>query len=295
MKLEYRIVGATGPRPADCHFILQRWNPQNEEFECESFIMQALDNQVTAVIGTLGFYKDIWRSPSGAVFVAGGMSIHWSHNPVQHGGKWDEIHNITAYRVWGLSDELVFVYGDPIKKQMYRYDGSSWETIAAPRLVNDIHGISSDIIYAAGAQGIAKYNGEGWDQIPLNTRRAFTSIHVVSENEIYAILAREQVWKGSLKGWAPITEKRGYPVLTCVTKWNNKIWVGDKYSGLSVVQGNKLEVVKEKLKLQSMVAGEMLTITHSYGISGSEDGKKFSGFKIDNLINIMKTQKPVWL
>ena len=53
--------------------------------------------------------------------------------------------------------------------------------------------------------------------------------------------------------------------------------------------------LEEKLRLQSIVAGKTLAFTNAYGISGTEDGVKFRGFKNDVVINIMKNQKPIWL
>ncbi len=295
MKLEYRLMNATGSSPGDCHFILQRWDPRDEEFSCESFVIQVKDGRINAVIGTLGFYKDIWRSPSGTVYVHGGRSVLWSDNPVQGGGDWNEQSDVAGYGIWGLDDNYVLAYGDPMGRNMFCFHGSRREQIDAPGFVNDVHGINPDLLYAAGSHGIARFNGKSWDRVPSGSGRAFTSIYVVSENEMYAILDREQVWKGSVDGWAPITEKRDYPALTCVAKWNDKVWVGDSYSGLSVVEENKLKVVKEKLRLQSMIAGESLTVTHSYGISGTENGERFRGFKVDILVNILGSQKPVWL
>lgn len=295
MKLEYRLMNATGSSPGDCHFILQRWDPRDEEFSCESFVIQVNDGRISAVIGTLGFYKDIWRSPSSTAFVHGGRSVLWSDNPVQGGGDWHEQNDVTGYGIWGLDDNYVLAYGDPMGRDMFCFNGSSWEQIDAPGFVKDVHGISPDLLYAAGSHGIAKFNGKNWDLVPSSSGRAFTSIHVVSENEMYAILDREQVWKGSVDGWTPMSGKRGYPALTCITKWNDKVWVGDSYSGLSVMEESELKVVKEKLRLQSMVAGETLTVTHSYGISGTENGVNFRGFKVDALVDILGSQKPVWL
>ena len=218
MALEHAFSSASGRTLNDCHFLTRRWDPKADpdEGKIESSIFMRDRDASVGVRWLHGRYSDLFRLPSGRVYVATVTGEVESNDDPVRGTPWTRHREINATRIWGLSDDLVFAWST-VRKEVHVFDGSRWTTHAVPDRIYDIHGTSPDLIMAAGFF-IGRWDGSSFAPMSAGPRPVFTQVHVVSEDEMYANYDRRAIWEGSVYGWAERTTPIGAADLKYVAK-----------------------------------------------------------------------------
>lgn len=296
MALEHAFSSASGRTLNDCHFLTRRWDPKAdpEEGRIESSIFMR-DGDASVGLQVLhGRYSDLFRLPSGRVYVASVTGeVESNDNPVR-GTPWTRHDGINATRVWGLSDDLVFAWS-VLRKEVQVFDGSSWTTHPLPDRIYDIHGVSPDLIVCAG-YFVGRWDGTTFAPIAVDTQKIFTQVHVVDEDEMYANCDQRAIWEGSVYGWAERTPPTGPQNIKYVAKWKDRLWVGHETQGLCVLEDdNRLTVVKDNFPQISRidVRGDLLVTTKEL-IASSPDGLGFKGVFMKRLKDTLASRPPIW-
>jgi hypothetical protein len=139
---------------------------------------------------------DVWVSPTGQVFAAGGdMSRGYVLRGYNNPWTIDTIPPFSAARaIWGVSDTSVFALTDAAR--VMKFNGTSWsELVTLPASqVMDIEGLSSQLLYVSGgapdppnlAGVIYQYNGSSWNEVyrGFNT---VTDLWVAPDSSVYAL------------------------------------------------------------------------------------------------------------
>ncbi|MCD4652535.1 hypothetical protein K8T06_01210 [bacterium] len=101
---------------------------------------------------------------------------HWT-NPWPHGYDLND--------VWSIDDNDVWVGGI---STLRHWDGFQWSEsyIDKSQSINDLWGFDSGEIYAVGAGGLVlKWDGNCWEDIPLDTSDGLTCVHGTSPDDLW--------------------------------------------------------------------------------------------------------------
>ena len=199
--------------------------------------------------------------------------------------------------VWGLSDEYVIAWGDRAQGEgmMFLWDGKAWNEIPAPGpRVIDVHGPARDLVYAVGEKGlISRWDGHAWNRVTSPTDSVLSSVHVVSENEMYACGPGQRLLDGSIHGWSVAIEADHS--LFSVAKFGDDLWVGAGELGLMRRVGAGLEVVKEKIKTRKIEVRSEMIMSAPDKVAFSPDGKSFKSTAKGFLLDALADDRPAWL
>jgi hypothetical protein len=265
----------------------------------ESYVVQAVGDQEVTRRGIAGWFTGIWQSEAQKVYVTeADYKIHYNPDPDPRAdAAWQVFELPCILRgVWGLDDDFVLAWGAKGDRQyLFRWDGKRWsEMDPPPGYTLGVHGLSRDLIYAVGQNGlIARWDGQRWSKVQSPTDTTLSSVFVVSEDEMYACGNGRRLLEGSIHGWSEVLDA---PMqLLSVVKWKGDVWVAAPDTGLLKLVDNKLEVVKDTFKPSRLDARGKLLCSAANMIVDSDDGKKFHAFFLDAFTRSVKGDFPMWL
>lgn len=293
MGLLYGFGAVSGFTLEDAHFIGARWDPAVEG-AADQIVVRAHPGGYESLI-SLQSCSDLWRSPSGAFYAAAGTRVVWTSAGVHGAAPWQSFECPAVGGVWGLDDQHVFAFPRGLSTRYgYRFGGSAWDRFDAPGVIHRMHGRQADALVAVGSPGlIAQRSGGAWRAQPTDVRGVFLDVHVVSDDEIYAVHDSGQLWEGSMYGWSVRLE--GEPgSLRCVTKWQDRVWVGTTDQGLCVLDGARLVPIKPNLRPTRMDSRGDLLLSQPEMIVGTADGESFRAIKTPTLETLFAPIAPRW-
>jgi len=250
--------------------------------------------------GVPGWFTGMWRSAQGIVYVTELLGrLHICRNLDSMGAPetWERVDfkNTIMQGVWGLNDQCVFVWCKVgLKPSMLFWNGKTWAEIPAPpEEVAGMHGVSPEVVYAVGANGlIARWDGKAWTRAVAPTQDFFISVHVASPDEMYAVGHGQALWEGSTSGWGKVADGPG--VLQGVAKFGGEVWVGGQKQGLLKRDGNKLVVVNPDLHVNALDSRKTLLISTYDEIAETTDGKAFATKAKGVMGQVRDSKTPLW-
>ncbi|MEM9189072.1 MAG: hypothetical protein AAGF12_07840 [Myxococcota bacterium] len=303
IQLGYSVRQAMGPSLADCHFLGTRLDTAkgHRPGEAESWILRTDGDLLEPVYVTTSWITGLWRSRSGVLFVCtlhGDVAVN--PTPVAGSGDW-RVHHLpfAIHGIWGLSGSYLWVYGVANgEPRLAFFDGRSFSLTESPGRIHHLHGLSTDFVYAVGADGlIARWNGSRFSRVLSPTDTTLSSVHVVSEDEIYACGADDRLLEGSVYGWSEVLAAEGS--LFSVRKWNGRVWVAGMAdggaAGLYELQRNALSPIDFQLRPTSLRDnGDALLVSGSYGLAETRDGATFSTLSLRKFSAVVHHRRPLW-
>jgi hypothetical protein len=211
--------------------------------------------------------------------------------------SWERVDfkNTIMQGVWGLNDNCVFAWCKiNLKPAVLFWNGKTWtELPAPPDEIAGMHGISPEMVYAVGANGlIARWDGHSWTRASVATDQFFISVFVASHDEMYAVGHGAALWEGSSGGWGKVADGPG--VLQGVAKFAGEVWVGGQKAGLLRRDGNKLVVANPDLHAIALDSRKVLLITTHDEIAETTDGKTFVTKGKGMLAKARDNKTPLW-
>jgi hypothetical protein len=297
MRLGYIINHASGLDRSDVHFLVLRFDQRYgfKPGEGESWIVRSTGGKVYSLYGGLSWFRGLWRSPAGHVYVASADSaVFVNADSGVRAGPWKENKLQGTLRgVWGLDDRFVLTWGVHRGKElMYRFDGKKWSPMESPGEIYGVHGLSPNLVYAVGLKGlIARWDGARWNKVPSPTKAVLSDVHVAGEDEMYAV-GDGVVLQGSLHGWTTATE--GASHMFGVAKWKGEVFVGAAQEGLMKLVRNKLVLVDAEIKAERIDARGELLVSSPDAVAVSDDGKDFKKLRVKLIEELYKDHKPEW-
>lgn len=263
----------------------------------ESHVLEKKGSETATELPTPGLFAGIWRSLDGNVYLAHRDGAFFTRKP---NGKYDRCHvRASLLGIWGLDDDHVYGWGlagnEPV---MFRKapDGT-WPPMTAPeKLVFGMSGDRPDRLIAVGVNGsISLWDGGTWAPQSSPVKGALSSVHWVSEDEIYVTGPSARfILEGSIHGWS----RRGpfpYP-LHCVAKFADKLWVGCGVAGLHVLPdgADALEQIKPNVQVTYFDARGHLVMAGLEMIVATADGVSFMGTTLPVYKELADRLPPSW-
>lgn len=293
MGIEYGFGGVSGFSLEDAHFIGTRWDP-TVEGAADQLVIRAHSSGYESLI-SLQSCADLWRSASGAVYAAAGPRIVWTTKGAHEAAPWHTFDCPTVAGIWGLDDANVFALPRGLATDYYfRFDGRAWSRHDAPGTIHRMDGKRSDALVAVGSAGlIAYWEGRSWRVHATETRGVFLDVHVVSDDEMYAVHDSGQLWQGSVYGWT-VRHESAAGSLSCVAKWRDRVWVGTSDQGLCVLDGTSLVPVKPNIRPRRMDARRDLLMYQSEMVVATSDGERFRAIQPRTVQTLYQGIAPRW-
>jgi hypothetical protein len=224
----FKIGAVTGASIDDCHLLVYR-SDRLEFLDDDTTEWRLLRRDALGLreLGRGDAVPRLWVSPTGRVHLVGRRDgVRGLHvgNPAGDAVQWTFLPAVTPpgvghlSGVWGLDDDLVFVWGGGAFREVQRErpgyraevvsvptiftcDGSTWRPHEAPEVVYAVHGVPGAVL-AAGAHGaLACWTGSGWSAMRPPADVSFSFVHVVSAEEMYAATFAGRFFEGSQHGW----------------------------------------------------------------------------------------------
>jgi len=299
MKLGHILSHASGPSYRDCHFLGLRFDARRgfKRDVGESWVIQHEGGSLHAVLGMQAWFTGLWRSPAGHVYVSDSAGqVHVNDHPGRASASWrkDPLPGVLT-GIWGLDDRCVFtwgVHGDDTV--LYRWDGTAWSRMDSPGRVIGMHGISPDLVYAVGNDGlIARLDGDRWLPQPAPLRAVLSDVFVASPDEMYAVGAGGWMLEGSVHGWSVLLEGPG-PMFG-VARLGDEVLVGAASEGLMRLDGNRLVPVEKMLKAERIDARSALLVSSPEFIGERRPDGKWEGLPASQFADLVRNQRPLWL
>lgn len=295
-ELEHAFGQASGPSIESFHAIGVRGEMGNVAGrKGESHLVEAADGHAYAGLSTVGSFAGVWRSLEGGVHLAHRDGALFTKRA--DGDYWRFDVRASLLGVFGLDEDHVYAWGlrgtTPV---MFRYaSGGTWLPFAAPHeIIFAMAGDRPDRLLAVGMKGkIWAWDGARWEERSSPVTGALSSIHWVSEDEIYACgTGCPFVLEGSIYGWV-----RHGPFevpLHCVAKFAGSVWIGCGLSGLRrfVAGETELEVVKPLVRARHFDARRELLMSTPEQIVGTADGETFRAFSLDVYRDLVRPLAP---
>lgn len=295
---DYTFGTASGPNIDDCHLLGYR-GPAGEGFQPdrgESFVLHRKGKTISLLLKKEGWYTDLWRSPTGHVFVtdANGFIQHRAGDS----GSWaTESVGGMMVGVWGLDDQHLFAWGLRGDRDfMMRWDGQAWSEMPSPQGgVVAVHGSRPDLLVAVGDAGlIARWDGSAWTSMSAPSDEPLRSVFVVGDDEMYACGNRGGLVQGTVHGWTPVLSHDA--PLASVARWHDAVWVGATGdAGLCRLEGDTLVSVKPNLTAIHLEANPDTLLCFNIGVIGhTNDGVAFTGFRTKGFQEACSAHVPPW-
>jgi len=277
MKAKHDLGRASGKSLEDCHVLCYRRDARRSfsPYEDESYVIQVAGDVPVCIFGGQGWLTGLWRSPTGRVYLSASTSgafVSKDSGSVA-AGVFDNYPIGGCAGIWGLDDSFAVAWGGGFKNppHMHRWDGGTWQPMPPPpAVVVDVHGVAPDLLYAVGMDGlIARWDGKAWTRVPSSVTWTISGIHVAGPDEMYAVGHGAGVLVGSAYGWSEVLRARG-PV-TCVSKYQEDVYVGATFEGLSVT----LVPLRPDLQASGFDARSGLLVSSPTDVAFSTDGNAF--------------------
>jgi hypothetical protein len=281
MKFGHSTRCASGLSFEAYHFLLYRFDSRYgfKPDMGESWIVQNMGGTAHPLRGQLGWYTGLWRSTTGKVYVSYAIGqVLVNPDPEPRAASWreDAVPGVLA-GIWGLDDDCVFTWG--VKggaNVLYRFDGRKWNELPAPGEILAMHGAARNLVYAVGRDGlVARWDGNHWTKVVTPGRGVLTDVHVVSEDEMYAVGSGGQLLQGSIHGWDEVLNGGG--PLFGVAKWKKEVWVAAEERGVMKLAGSELVSMKANIKATSLDARGDLLVSSRDAVAGTADGTAWVG------------------
>jgi hypothetical protein len=289
MAITTTYYSGSGASFDNCAFLGQRYEEESgyRPNEAECWICSASPGEsepmVTMHLGSTGWLTQLWRSPSGSIFVSAASGIIYHHRePFNRTSPWQEPQvDAALFGIWGIDDRCVFAWGS--RKEVpvfFRWNGSDWSEMPSPKFsVRAVHGLGPDSVYAVGAEGgAALWDGRAWQPFQTPTREILTAVFAAGPDEIYAVGNGGTILEASAAGWGKIGEGPGLPgPLAAVAKFRDELWVGAGQFGLFKRAGtsNRFDCIKPNAHAVDFDVRQQFLITCSDFIGGTADGQSF--------------------
>ncbi len=144
---------------------------------------------------------DVWRSPSGALWVVGLEGTVLRHD----GEQWHRVPSPTpsAYlkSIWGTAEDDLWAGG---LDGAWHWDGSTWTAVSTPHsALYSIRGLSPDDLWGLDGQEIVHWDGRAWTAVK-QTGTTLWALWVNAPNDVWAVGSFGVVlrWDGAL--WAQV-------------------------------------------------------------------------------------------
>jgi hypothetical protein len=139
-----------------------------------------------------------------------------------------------------------------------------------------MHGVAPDLVYAVGREGlVARWDGRKWTKVVTPGRGVLTDVHVVGEDEMYAVGSGGQLLQGSIHGWAEVLNASG--PLFGIAKWKGEVWVAAEEQGVMKLAAPKLVSMKPNIKATGLDARGDLLVSSPAAVAGTADGIAYVG------------------
>ena len=138
---------------------------------------------------------DVWAVGAGGTVLRFDGAV-WEEDAIP--GAFSDLRGI-----WGTSANDIFVAGGSYSGA-WHYDGTTWTKMTVPGAdLRDIHGSSSDSVWAVGRYGSIRYwNGTNWSVQSAGTTKDLFSVHAVSADEAYAVGAAGTLLRWDGQAWS---------------------------------------------------------------------------------------------
>lgn len=298
MKIAYELGAASGLSKDEFHYLAYRYDAAwgLKVDTAESWLLQTTATDTHALISRAGWITALWRSQAGRVYATDVLSkVYYNRDPHLRAAQFD-IFDVdgTLSGVWGLHDELVWVWGRRGDQGvLHRWNGSGFTEEEAPGRIVSMHGISPDLVFAVGYDGlIARWDGTRWQRMQSPTTGTLSSVFVASPEEVYACGPAKVLLEGSIHGWSELLNHG--KTLNCVAKWKDVVWVGACHEGLFKLEDGALVLHKDSVKPHLLdVRGDLLA-SCAEAIAYSEDGQAFFGVPLSSFVATTDGVPPTW-
>ena len=294
---------ASGIHYKDCAWIARRWRDRYGTTLSDSdFYICARTPDTYRCWGPWpNIVSGLWRAlPSGRVYVSDASqgSVHVYDDIINSDpGKVRRFDlGFAPEGIWGLDESSIFAWGirqaGPGDQQPHlaRFDGTEWKEIPSPGFfITKMHGLSADLIYAAGRNGgMARWDGRSWTVFPMPTGEVFSDVFVAGPDEIYATGHSGSLLEGTANGWTLVTRTVDERIpYACVIKFADELFVGGGPLGLFRRRGQteELELVQPEAYATHFEARSgALIVTTPTRLMGSTDGQKFDSTMTDAIL-----------
>ncbi len=289
--------GVCGRSIDDGYLLATRWSDKYAwgRDNMESFVLRLRDGRLEILLQHEGWLKDFWMSPGGQLHVTesrpgDNAMLRWHEDR-----GWRRVPvDLDVSGVFGLTDDWVVAWGGVGPDSgMIRWDGAEWTEMPSPRAtVMNMHGISTDLVYAVGSSLVARWDGRAWQRMTVHTRGDLTNVFVVSADEAYACGSMQRIFEGSVHGWVERVWAPG--TLFDVVKWNDRVLVAARALGLLELVDDQLVTITDEMQpieLHTSPAGPLLVLTED-ALLETTDLEQWKTFPIDAFKSLLKGNPP---
>jgi hypothetical protein len=306
---DFEFLSASGPSIEDCVLLGYR-----TEFE-QPFSPSALESwgiyfspnkmgegtfENRFMLGTSDWLTELWRSPAGHTYVsnANGLVKTCTDLSQRSPETWQSTDvDAQLMGIWGVSDAAVYTWGKAgPEDRLFRFDGKTWTRMPSPGNVSVLHGLSPDLLYAVGYDGLlARWDGRAWTRLQVPAKSHFTGLFVAGPDEVYATTEKGELWEGTSHGWAK--RAGGFDTLLDVAKFKGEVWVAGGDDGLLRLKSttNELECIKPNIHAKSFDTRGNLLITTKDFVAQTADGVKFQSRGREVFQQVRGAFPPLWL
>lgn len=286
MDLLHAFGAVAGPSTRDCHVIGYRYPAGQSPLSGESWVLRTVGERIAPVMGGAVNLTEMWRSPTGQVFIAETEGrVHHNPDPRPGAAPW-RIYEVPflVRGVWGMGEELVVAWGiRDSQPQLCQYDGHEWTMEPAPPVLPlCIRGLGADSLLAVGHDGrIARWDGEAWQELESPVRSRIGGLHVTAERAV-ACTSEGELLVGKGDEWSVAARWKG--PLRDVAIWRDEVWAASTSDGLLKVMDGELQVVRSSIRSHHLLAADALLQSSDDLVGMTEDGKTFVGFRLDGFV-----------
>ncbi|MBP9698350.1 MAG: hypothetical protein KBD65_04130 [Candidatus Moranbacteria bacterium] len=278
----YRISSIQGHSLDNCFVMVER-SPYEDfkDVEMNTWVLIHLSkDSIVPLVSGAGDVSSLWVSPKGVVYLIAtheqGYGLHIGQ-PTSTGYEWQWqviTHQAHTYvtNVWGLSEEIVFVWGggvlspdaypDPATRPnmddpycwLKQRDG--WHTYPTPGWIYTLHGRDPLTITAVGNRGLAaRWQTDHWESL-LSPPIDLGFVQVTPSLETYGASYYGKLFTYlPSSGWKRIGADLGF--ITGLASWKNEIFILLS-QGLFRLEGERPVLIHPSVYPQNLIAGDSL-------------------------------------
>lgn len=260
----------------------------------ESWVASARGGKLEALLTLPGWVTGVWMSPQRAIW-----ATHTDGRVLWRGADGGEWHPTTfpgsLGGIWGVDDANVFVWGSERGQHFVsRWDGAKFESSPMRAQVLAMHGAHPELVFAVGADGlVSRWDGAGWSELEVPTRRAFWSVHVQSEERVFACGPAAMLMGGSADELLPLPDPAFAPKSVLVH--GGAIWLGCGELGLhgyedGVTVPRHFDVCADAL----VPTGDGVVVQSPLRILGSDELVRFVEIPLADFVELAVDRPPTF-